>query len=262
MSFKKNQKNYNKEVMQTGREANKYLSNSLGLINQYTTDYAGRNDFWLNKLNDRQLNLISDNYLAQNANMLRGQAAFGSNSETNRQLESNAYSQQNYLANVANQNVMNANQLQQNELSSLMNASNAYQTPINAGAQAAANVDAANNAWAGALGQTMSSAGKVVSMFPGWGTAIGGAMQLGGNALSSISSGASGLDTGYQDKQGNLAAQMYYGTGNATTGAQYGLGNIGQNLSNTLNEVKSNLSVGGSRNRVGDFGQQVNRNIM
>ena len=48
MSFKKNQKAYNKEVMATGRAANRYLSNALGLINQYTTNYADRTDFWTN----------------------------------------------------------------------------------------------------------------------------------------------------------------------------------------------------------------------
>ena len=188
MSFKKNQKKYNKDVMRTGYQANQYLRNALGLINNYTTNYADRNDFWANKLNNRQLNLLSDKYLAENANMLRGSAAFGSNSATNRQIENNAYTQQNYLANVANQNVMNANQLQQNELSALTGASSLYGGVSERGAQAAQNVDAANNAWAGALGQGLSSVGKVVSFIPGVGTAVGAGMQLAGGALTHMAS--------------------------------------------------------------------------
>ena len=86
MSFKRNTKKYNKEVMQTGRQANKYYQNALKLINQYTTDYSGRLDYWQSKLNDRQLNLLSDKYLQQNASMLRGQGAFGSNSTLNQQI--------------------------------------------------------------------------------------------------------------------------------------------------------------------------------
>ena len=188
MSFKKNQKKYNKDVMRTGYQANQYLRNALGLINNYTTNYADRNDFWANKLNNRQLNLLSDKYLAENANMLRGSAEFGSNSATNRQIENNAYTQQNYLANVANQNVMNANQLQQNELSALTGASSLYGGVSERGAQAAQNVDAANNAWAGALGQGLSSVGKVVSFIPGVGTAVGAGMQLAGGALTNMAS--------------------------------------------------------------------------
>ena len=55
MSFKSEQKRYNKEVMRAGDEATKYLRNSLGLINQYTTDYSGRTDFWTNKLKNIEL---------------------------------------------------------------------------------------------------------------------------------------------------------------------------------------------------------------
>lgn len=189
MSFNKNQKKYNKEVMQTGRQANQYLRESLGLINKYTTDYAGRTDFWTDKLNTRQLDLLSDKYLAQNAAMMRGQSAFGSTSDIARQQEQTAYDQQNYLANVANQNVMQANQLQQNELAALSGASQLYQQPIGTGMTAAQNVDAANNAWANILGQGLQTVGTVASFVPGIGTAVGAGLNLVGGALSSAAGG-------------------------------------------------------------------------
>lgn len=241
MSFKKNQKKYNKDVMRTGYQANQYLRNALGLINNYTTNYADRNDFWTNKLNNRQLDLLSDKYLAENANMLRGSAAFGSNSATNRQIENNAYTQQNYLANVANQNVMNANQLQQNELRALTGASNLYGGVSERGAQAAQNVDAANNAWAGALGQGLSSVGKAVSFLPGVGPAVGAGMQFAGGALTNITSPTTNLQTQqYRDvQQGNFAQTMMRGTDNST-------GLIGgiQNLSTRFkNRNKGNFDV-------------------
>lgn len=240
MSFKKNQKKYNKEVMATGRQANQYMKNALGLINQYTTNYADRTDFWTNKLNDRQLNLLSDKYLAQNANMLRGQAAFGSNSALNRQINENAYEQQNYLANVANQNVMNANQLQQNELNSLMNASTAYQNPISMGASAAQNVDAANSAWAGALGQGLQAAGTAVSFIN---PALGGAISTGGGLISNISTPSTDYDTNlYRNQQQNAAiTQMMTGGGEGQ-----GLAGAAKNLSTKIknrNKVDSNFTI-------------------
>lgn len=187
MSFKKNQKAYNTQLMNVGKEAMGYLSNALGLIDKYTQDYAGRNEFWMNKLNDRQLNLLSDKYLAQNASMLRGSAAFGSNSETNRQIENNAYSQQNYLANVANQNVMNANTLQNNELDQLRGAAATYQYPIVYGQNAASNVDAANNYWMTAMGKSMNAVGDVMGSIPNpYTAAIGSALKGTGSALVSI----------------------------------------------------------------------------
>lgn len=199
MSFNKNQKAYNKEVMATGRAANRYLSNALGLINQYTTNYADRTDFWTNKLNNRQLDLLSDKYLKQNANMLRGQAQFGSNSALNQQMKDNAYSQQNYLANVANQNVMNANQLQNNELNSLMNASNTYQNPISMGQTAAQNVDAANSAWLKPVGGIMKGVGAALTA-TGVGAPIGAALSIGGSALGSMA----GESQTYQTNEGQF----------------------------------------------------------
>ena len=186
MSFNRNTKNYNKQVMKTGREANQYYRNALNLINQYTNDYSGRLDYWQSKLNDRQLNLLSDKYLQQNADMLRGQGAFGSNSALNQQMNENAYTQQNYLANVANTNVAAANQLQSNELKVLGDASNTYNAATAMGAGAAQNVDAANNSWLGMLGSTAGTAGTILSAIPTrWTEAIGGALKVGGSALQS-----------------------------------------------------------------------------
>ena len=186
MSLKKNTKSYNKKVMQTGKEANQYYRNALNLINQYTTDYSGRLDYWQSKLNDRQLNLLSDKYLQQNAAMLRGQGAFGSNSDLSQQMNENAYTQQNYLANVANTNVAAANQLQSNELKALGDASNTYNAATAMGAGAAQNVDAANNSWLGAIGSTAGTAGTILSAIPTpWTETIGGALKVGGSALQS-----------------------------------------------------------------------------
>ena len=210
-------------------------------INNYTTNYADRNDFWTNKLNNRQLDLLSDKYLAENANMLRGSAAFGSNSATNRQIENNAYTQQNYLANVANQNVMNANQLQQNELGALTSASSLYGGVSERGAQAAQNVDAANSAWAGALGKGLSSVGKAVSFIPVVGTAVGAGMQFVGGALNNMASPTTNLQTQqYRDvQQGNFAQTMMRGTENST-GLIGGIQNLSTNI---RNRNKGNFDV-------------------
>lgn len=241
MATKKNQKNYNKQVMQSGLKSNEYINKNLGLIQDYVTDYSGRTDFWTNKLNNRQLDLLSDKYLAQNANMLRGQAAFGSNSETNRQINENAYSQQNYLANVANQNVMNANQLQNNELQALMNATELNYENRNQGANAAANVDAANNAWLGAVGKGLESVGGVVKMFPGWGTAIGSAMQGVGGTLSGLADTSS---TSLTDDQRQYIGNAWTQVQQSPT-FQTGL----NNLTGAINKWKVNRKYG----NVGDF---------
>lgn len=186
MSFNKNVKNYNKQIMQSGLESNKRINESLDLIQKYVTDYSGRTDFWTNKLNNRQLDLLADKYLAQNANMLRGQSAFGSNSATAQKQEENAYTQQNYLANVLNQNVQAANNLQNAELNALGGATELNMKNRAEGATAASNVDAANNAWFNAIGKGLDAAGSVVSIFGPLGTAIGGAMKGTGGLLSSL----------------------------------------------------------------------------
>lgn len=248
MSFKKNQKAYNKQVMQTGKEANQYLRNALGLINQYTTNYADRTDYWTNKLNTRQLDLLSDKYLKQNADMLRGQAAFGSNSKLNEQMNDNAYSQQNYLANVLNQNVMNANSLQENELRSLMNASNTYQNPVQLGGQAAQNVDAANSAWANTIGQGLGAVGTAVSFIN---PAIGGAISAGGNLLSSMATPTTDLQTQqYRDvNQQNYITQMMMGDSTGKTG----LANTFKNLSTQVGQAINNWSIGNKYRNQGNF---------
>lgn len=215
MSFNRNTKNYNKQVMKTGREANQYYRNALNLINQYTTDYSGRLDYWQSKLNDRQLNLLSDKYLQQNAAMLRGQGAFGSNSALNQQVNQNAYDQQNYLANVANLNVAAANQLQSNELKALGDASNTYNAATAMGAGAAQNVDVANNSWLNVLGSTAGTAGTILQAIPTpWTQAAGTALKVGGNAMQSaagqtVDLGKVGTQT--EDLVKNLSEN--YGTG-------------------------------------------------
>lgn len=195
----KNQKRYNKEIMNLGYDAMSYLKNNLGLINKYTTNYAERNDFWANKLNNRQLDLLSDKFLAQNASMLRGSAAFGSNSATNRQIENNAYSQSNYLANVANQNIMNANTLQNNELSALSGAAQIYQNSAAQGAAGAANVDAANNAWLNTLGKGLASAGEVVKNFGPYGAAIGAGMEAAGGQMQGLAGDFTTVEGAYNN---------------------------------------------------------------
>lgn len=215
MSFNRNTKNYNKQVMKTGREANQYYRNALNLINQYTTDYSGRLDYWQSKLNDRQLNLLSDKYLQQNAAMLRGQGAFGSNSALNQQINENAYTQQSYLANVANDNVKAANQLQSNELKALGDASNTFNAATAMGAGAAQNVDAANNSWLNVLGSTAGTAGTILQAIPTpWTQAAGTALKVGGNAMQSaagqtVDLGKIGTQT--EDLVKNLSEN--YGTG-------------------------------------------------
>ena len=236
MSFKKNQKRYNQAVMQTGLEANQYMRNALGLINKYTTDYSGRTDFWTNKLNNRYLNLTADKYLAQNANMLRGQAAFGSNSKTNQQINENAYEQQNALANINNQTVMNANQLQNNELQALMNASKTYENPVTTGASAAQNVDAANGAWFNAIGKSMQGAGSVLSAIPTpWTMAIGGALNATGGIMTGLTSESTSLSP---TEQKNITGSSMSSTGGFSnwlgTGALANKLGVGGTSSSTL----------------------------
>lgn len=249
MATQKNQKNYNKQVMQSGLKSNEYINTNLGLIQDYVTDYSGRTDYWTDKLNNRQLDLLSDKYLAQNANMLRGQAAFGSNSETNRQINENAYSQQNYLANVLNQNVMNANQLQNNELQALMNATELNYANRNQGATAAANVDAANNAWLGAIGKGLESVGGIVKMFPGVGTAVGSAMQGVGGVLGGLADTSSTSLTNDQRQYiGNAWTQVQQ-----SPTFQTGLNNL-TGVVNNWNVNRKYGNVGDFNNSTGVFG--------
>lgn len=249
MATQKNQKNYNKQVMQSGLKSNEYINQNLGLIQDYVTDYSGRTDYWTDKLNNRQLDLLSDKYLAQNANMLRGQAAFGSNSETNRQINENAYSQQNYLANVLNSNVARANQLQNSELQALMNATELNYANRNQGATAAANVDAANNAWLGAIGKGLESVGGIVKMFPGVGTAVGSAMQGVGGTLSGLADTTSTSLTNDQRQYiGNAWTQVQQ-----SPTFQTGLNNL-TGAVNNWNVNRKYGNVGDFNNSTGIFG--------
>ena len=235
MSFNKNQKSYNKKVMRTGETAINYLNNSLGLINQYTSNYGDRLDYYTNKLSNKQLDLLSDKYLAQNAAMLRNQAQFGSNSETNRQIENNAYDQQNYLASVANKNVELANQLQNNEVSNLYNASNLYSQVMATGGQAAQNVDAANNSWLSMLGMGANVAGTVLSAVPTpWTQAVGAGLQTVGSGIQNVAGTSTDLTpTASAAKQ---AQTSYAKTNFAQTG---GLTGRLKNLSTNKNRFDS-----------------------
>lgn len=217
MSFNKNQKSYNKEIMKSGRQSIKYIDESLANLNRYSNDYAGRLDFWANKINNRQLDLLSGNYLASNARMLRGQGQFGSNSALSRQIEENAYDQQNYLANVQNTNLQAANALQNNELNALYNNVNLNYSNRDAGAQAAQNLDRLNNSWLNILSPIASTTGAIMTA-TGVGAPVGLALQGLGAIGSSIAAGASS-PVGYQ-----------YNTTARNLGTQLGL-----KLDNNLN---------------------------
>lgn len=244
---KKYTKQYNKQVMQTGRQANQYYRNALKLLNDYTSDYSGRLDYFTNKLNNRQLDLLSDKYLAENANMLRGSAAFGSNSATDRQIANNAYSQNNYLADVQNKNIQAANQLQMNELQGLQNAQNAFQAGTALGSTAASNIDAANNSWLAVLGDSAQSAGKVLSAIPTpWTQVAGAALQTGGAAASS----AAGKEVDMSgvlsaNKEGIIAASNKWGNGTLANRLSLGGNSLGSNntsLSNTSATPRNTFS--------------------
>lgn len=241
MALKKNQKNYNKQVMQSGLKSNEYINTNLGLIQDYVTDYSGRTDYWTDKLNNRQLDLLSDKYLAQNANMLRGKAAFGSNSETNRQIDENAYSQQNYLANVLNQNVAQANQLQQNELAALSGATQLNYANRNYGATAAEKVDEANNAWLGSLGKGLSAAGGIASVIPG-GQAIGGVLTGVGGTLSGLADTSSSSFNNDQQKYIDQSWTKFVQAPQT------------QGLFNNLNQAVNKWSVNRRYGNTGGFG--------
>ena len=251
MTFKKNQKAYNTQLMNVGKEAMGYLSNALGLINKYTEDYAGRNEFWLNKLNNRQLDLLSDKYLAQNASMLRGSAAFGSNSETNRQIENNAYSQQNYLANVANDNTMKANQLQNNELDQLREAASTYNYPIVYGQNAASNVDAANNYWMTAIGKSMNAVGDAVKFMGPYGAIAGAALKGTGSALTSIGGENVNIDPNSLGGQ-NYTADQWAQFGNELD-KKGGWSGLGSSLKNLFTGSKGQSNTSSSLSATNDF---------
>ena len=245
---KKYTKSYNKQVMRTGEQANRYYQNALALLNEYTTDYEGRFDFWKSKLNDNYLNLVSDKYLAQNADMLRKSAAFGSNSTSNRQVQQNAYDQQNALANIANENVKQANQLQMNEMASLVNASSVYNAATAMGGTAAQNIDAANNTWLAVLGDSAQSAGKVFSAIPTpWTQIVGAALQTGGAAASSAAGKEVDLASIYTNTQNAVAtASENYGSGELASRIKMGTTSSGSDstLASKIGYNSNNYSGG------------------
>lgn len=238
MSFNKNEKSYNKEIMRSGRQSMKYIDESLANLNRYSNDYAGRLDFWTNKINNRQLDLLSGNYLASNARMLRGQGQFGSNSALSRQIEENAYDQQNYLANVQNANLQAANALQNNELQALYNNVNINYSNRDAGLQAAQNLDRINNSWLNILSPIASTAGAVLTA-TGVGAPIGYGLMAAGNIGSSIAAGASS-PVGYQYQRQANQSGSFLGRGlgsftNLSSGQATGQG---QSIFSTTNNNK------------------------
>lgn len=203
-----NQKNYNKQILNSGKKSIQYIDESLANLNRYSNDYAGRLDFWSDKVNNRQLDLLADEYLASNARMLRGQGQFGSNSALNREQEQNAYDQQNYLANVANTNVQLANALQNNELNALYNNVNLNYSNRDAGAQAAANLDQMNNSWLNWLSPVASAAG-VVSTAMGQ-PALGYALSSLGSTMAAAGTASSqpAISYQYQSQAKDYSSQL------------------------------------------------------
>ena len=241
MSSHKNEKNYNRQVMESGLKSNEYINESLKNLNNYTNNYAERLDYWAEKVNNRQLDLLSDNYLAQNAQMLRNMAAFGSNSETNRQIEENAYDQAQYLANVANTNLQAANALQSNELNALYNNVNLNYANRNSGAEAAKNLDSLNNSWLSWLGGGLEAVGTIGGAIAAPFT--GGASLAIGQGIAGIGSTIGGLantSTTYynQTQHGTNISPASY---NQLYGSGSWLGNKLKSISN--NNTNSTLSA-------------------
>lgn len=244
MSLNKNEKSYNKQIMASGKKSIKYIDESLANLNRYSNDYAGRLDFWTNKINNRQLDLLSGNYLASNARMLRGQGQFGSNSALSRQIEENAYDQQNYLANVQNANLQAANALQNNELQALYNNVNINYTNRDAGLQAAQNIDRINNNWLNILSKTASTVGAVMTA-TGVGAPIGYGLMAAGSIGSSIASGASSpVGYKYNEAARNYGSQLglnLYNNLNLSSGQPTGQGQSIFSTVNTNQGYKGNL---------------------
>lgn len=235
MAKNKNQKRYNKAVLDSAMMSNKYLNESLTNLNNYVNNYSNRLDYWAEKLNNRQLDLVTDEYLATNANMLRNMASFGTNSETNRKIEQNAYSQNNYLADVMNKNIQAANQLQNNELSWLYNNANINMQNRQYGEQAAKNLDSISNQWLNILGGGLEAVGTIggTLLSPMTGGASIGIGQAISGIGSTISSLASPAVTQYN--------QMQYGT-NISPTAFNRFYSAGKNLSTRNNSNDSTLS--------------------
>ena len=242
MSLNKNEKSYNKQIMASGKKSIKYIDESLANLNRYSNDYAGRLDFWTNKINNRQLDLLSGNYLASNARMLRGQGQFGSNSALSRQIEENAYDQQNYLANVQNANLQAANALQNNELQALYNNVNINYTNRDAGLQAAQNIDRINNNWLNILSKTASTVGAVMTA-TGVGAPIGYGLMAAGSIGSSIASGASSpVGYKYNEAARNYGSQLGQWANQKFNFNSNNNNNSSNNIFSTLNSTDNSLN--------------------
>lgn len=256
MSSNKNQKNYNRQVMESGLKSNQYINESLANLNKYTNNYADRLDFWNEKLNNKQLELLQDKYLSENAKMLRNLGQFGTSSSTNDLLEQNAYDQQNYLANVQNQNIAIANQLQNNELSALSNNVQLNYANRDAGGQAAVDLDNLNNSWLGVLGGAMQGAGAVTSLIPG-GQLIGAGLQGVGGAISNLYnpniSGALTLKGGSPLSENTTT---YLGKVGKNLGDLGFTLNLGTNNKNNKNNNNSQFSINSS-----PIAQELNKYI-
>lgn len=192
-----NQKRYNRDIYNSGKKSIQYINETLANMNKYSNNYMDRLKEWQDKLNNEQLDLLSSSYLKQNAQMLRNQAAFGSNSTFDQTQMENAYDQQNYLANVNNLNVAAANALQNNELAALGNNYNYQSNNREAGWQAAQNLDALATTWSDVLGAGLQAGGSVLSAIPTPYTQVAGAaMSAAGGMFSGMHNKNTGLFSG------------------------------------------------------------------
>ena len=174
---------------------------------------------------------------------------------TCRQIENNAYSQQNYLANVANANTQLANQLQQNELSALSGATELNYANRGYGSQAATNLDAANNAWLGSIGKGLQAVGGVASVLPGVGGAVGNVMQGVGGALSGMAAPTTDYTT---DQRKNWQTQ--FSAARANDQLQNYLG-ANKNNSDNLSIYGNNLYNGSVTNTLQNYMGNPYQNI-
>ena len=192
-----NQKRYNRDIYNSGKKSIQYINETLANMNKYSNNYMDRLQEWQDKLNNEQLDLLSSSYLKQNAEMLRNQAAFGSNSTFDQTQMENAYQQQNYLANVNNANVAAANALQNNELAALGNNYQYQSSNREAGWQAAQNLDALATTWSDVLGSGLQAGGAVLSAIPTPYTQVAGAaMSAAGGMFSGMHNKNTGLFSG------------------------------------------------------------------
>ena len=130
-----------------------------------------------------------------------------------------------------------------------MNATELNYENRNQGANAAANVDAANNAWLGSIGKGLDAVGGVVKMFPGVGTVVGSAMQGVGGVLGGLADTSSTSLTNDQRQYiGNAWTQVQQ-----SPTFQTGLNNL-TGAVNNWNVNRKYGNVGDFNNSTGVFG--------